>query len=1044
MPVTNNLKKQVDLPVWEWCRFAPAIPTAVSSMTTGNSLGNRYLYYQVSGSLYRYDTVTDSWNQLTNMTVFSTPTIMNNNVLSNSVGHAGQAIGPGPGNNTIQLAGLSGDILKGYKIRITNGTGAGQERTILSIGDPIIAERGTVTTSGTQSIIDANTGAGLKQWKPNEWRNYQFRATYGTGRTQLRPILYNTVNSVVWSDPNYLIVNPWANPLMNISVAVSTQFVIESHIATVDAPWTINPDATSTFMIMSGGIWNITQGTTSAPFFSLSYYDILADQWYGKTTETGLRTAVNLAASDLSMERLTENGGAIVPITSVSSATVRSVTTGLTMTENQYKNFELRIVGGTGIGQTKEISSNKTNIFYFSSDWSVIPDATSKYEVWRDADKIFLVGGNYADLLQYSQDKDQWSPGRIFDDGQANNLAARRGGDKPYALTSITRTATGMKLPGAITTGGANYQINDILSVTGVTATLRVTGVDAIGAVTSTELLTPGTGATAGVKATTVAPAGGVGCTITLAAGDIDFIEAAISVVPVNFKIGESVTFSGATGIGAAKFNGTYTVIGVSATNLTTYYCSVGDPGAATATIPFSQATTVLVDCTKNWTVNEHVGKLVQLSTNALLSVGQTRRIISNTATTLTWTLAATAPVNGTARYIIHDIKAYGTGISNNGRIGGGSDGFATGGSTTTLVDSTKNWETNSWAKVVGRKVRIIEGTGAGAEITIISNTSTTLTFATQAFTVDTTTRYVIMDAFGMVAGAGGISTIPAAPTVAGTGYAVGDLLSVTGGTAVIQVMVVAGGIPSVVRLVDGGTSGYTAVATATTPITGTGVGLTVTPVITAIGSTTVMQDNTKNWDTNAWVGKRLRFLSGTSQGNEYIITSNTFNTITTAAGIAPDASTAYAILDASPKANGIHIDNVTGCSDTTLNHKYLYSFVGTGTVEMERYDITTEKWEKMSYFPQFETNTTGAMYVYDGADRIYICLSTVLGGVSGRLVYYDLPTNTIVNASTIPYGMSTAVSGNRMEIIQTVDGLKYLYIMRQSGQEMWRILLWF
>lgn len=41
--------------------------------------------------------------------------------------------------------------------------------------------------------------------------------------------------------------------------------------------------------------------------------------------------------------------------------------------------------------------------------------------------------------------------------------------------------------------------------------------------------------------------------------------------------------------------------------------------------------------------------------------------------------------------------------------------------------------------------------------------------------------------------------------------------------------------------------------------------------------------------------------LSGTSQGNEYAITANTFNTITTAVGTAPDVSTAYAILEATP-----------------------------------------------------------------------------------------------------------------------------------------------
>jgi hypothetical protein len=1043
MAVTNNLKNVVDLPVWEWCRFAPAATTAISSMTTGNTMGNRYLYYQIAAELYRYDTVSDSWNRLTNMTGFNIPTVMNNNVLSNSLGHPGQAIGSGGGNNTIQMAGLSGNALVGYKIRIVDGTGKGQERTITAVSAPTIHERGTVTTAGTQSVIDANTGAGLKQWKMNEWRNYQFRATFGTGRTQLRPILYNTINTVVWSDPTYLTIDPWSNPLMNISVAVSTQFVIESHIVTVDTNWTTNPDSTSKFMVLSGGIWNISQGITSAPFFTLNYYDLLADQWYGKTTETGLRTAVNLAASDLSMERLTENGGAVVASTAVASATARSVTTAATLVENAYKNFELRIVAGLGIGQSKKILSNTTNKFNFSNDWGTTPNNTSSYEIWRDTGDIYLVGGNYADLLQYSQDRDQWSPSRIFDDGQANNLAVSLNGQKPIAITSITRTATGQILKGTIATAGANYQINDVLSVTGIASTLRVTGVDATGGVTATELMTVGTGATAGTKATTVVPTGGVGCTITVGAGDIDFTELVVTAMNHNLEVGDSVTLSGATGTGAAKFNGTYTIIGTpSVTQFS--YCSVGDPGAATATIPFSQSTTVLVDCTKNWAVNEHVGRLVQTSSNALLSTGQTRRIVSNTATTLTWTLVGTAPVNGTTRYIIHDIKPYGTAITNAGRTGNGTEGFATSGSTTTITDTTKNWEVNVWAKIVGRKVRIVEGTGMGAELAIISNTATTLTFATQSFTVDTTTRYIIMDSFGTVAAAGAISTIPTAPTVAGTGYAVGDRLAVTGGTAVIQVMVAAGGIPSVLRLVDGGTSGYTAVATATTAITGIGINLTVTPVITVAASTTVMQDNSKNWDVNAWVGKRVRFLSGTSQGNEYAITSNTFNTITTALGTAPDASTAYAILEGTPKAYGVHIDNIVGCSNTALNHKYLYSFVGTGTIELERYDITTEKWEKMSYFPQFETNTTGAMYVYDGADRIYINLSTVLTGVSGRIVYYDLVKNTIENASTIPYGHSTVVSGNRMEIVQTADGLKYLYVMRHSGQEMFRVLLYF
>jgi hypothetical protein len=1048
--LTNNLKVQVDIPVWEWMNFAPAIPTNVSSMTTGNSLGNRYLYYQVSASLYRYDTWADSWNQLTTTTGFSTPTIMNNNVLTNAIGHFGRAIGSGGGDNTMQLAGLSGNVMNGYKIRIIGGTGVGQERTIVATSAPTTHERGIVTTAGQSSVIDATAGAGLKQWTNNKWRDYQFRCDYGTGRTQVRPILYNTYNTIVWSDAGHLTHNPWCSPIMNISVAVSSRYVIESHIITVDDDWDINPDSTSQFMIMSGGIWNVSQGTTGNPYFTLLYYDLLADQWYGKSTQSGQKTAVFLAASDLSLERITENEGVIFT-ERANGGGARYLTPTSTLVAGDYQNFEIRIVSGTGAGQTRGILSNRADRINVVRDWDTNPDNSSVYEIWRDVGKLYLVGGGDSTMFQYSQEHDQWSPSRQLDNGICQHLSAKRNGTTfQYAVTSITRTATSLKSITGIAAAGANYQVDDILTIDAKGGVARVTSVNATGGVTGVALEIVGTGYAAGTKTTTVNPAGGVGCTLTIAAGDIDFSEAAVTVLQHDFKVGDTVVVSGAISTGAAKFNGTYTITGVLATGLGFSYCSTGDPGAATATITDTISTTKLVDCTKNWAVDELKGKIIQICNNVLLATGgQARVILSNTANTISWTLAtaASTPLNGTYRYIITKATALGTEMSSGSRFGQGNEGFATSGTTSTLTDTTKAWEVNIFAKTVGRRVRIIEGTGVGNEMAIISNTANTLTFATQAFTVDTTTKYIIADAFGVVSGAGGISTLSATPTVAGTGYAVGDIFALTGGAARGQVMVAAGGIPSVIRLIEGGTAGYTVVTgVATTNVVGTGTGLTVNvTAITAIGAVTVFFDNTKNWTAGTWVNKRIRFLTGTSQGNEYIITANTFNTITYATGTAPDVSTAYAILESSPRSFGVHIDSITGSSDTTLNNKYMYVFNGSGTVEMSRYNVTTEHFELMSYFPQFELTTTGTMYVYDGQDRIYIHLSTLLGGyISGRIVYYDLTKNIIVNAGTVPYGNSTLISGNRMEIIETEDGLKYLYVMRQSAQEMWRTLLWY
>jgi len=70
--------------------------------------------------------------------------------------------------------------------------------------------------------------------------------------------------------------------------------------------------------------------------------------------------------------------------------------------------------------------------------------------------------------------------------------------------------------------------------------------------------------------------------------------------------------------------------------------------------------------------------------------------------------------------------------------------------------------------------------------------------------------------------------------------------------------------------------------------------------------------------------------------------------------------------------------------------------------------------------------------------DRIYFTKDA-----TGRVMYYDIVKNTVTNSSTVPFGMSTAIIGNRMEITKTTDGLLYLYVARHSGQEWWRTLLY-
>jgi hypothetical protein len=169
-----------------------------------------------------------------------------------------------------------------------------------------------------------------------------------------------------------------------------------------------------------------------------------------------------------------------------------------------------------------------------------------------------------------------------------------------------------------------------------------------------------------------------------------------------------------------------------------------------------SQSATVIVDSSKNWIVNEHVGKIIQTHLVGTAGTVQPRVIVSNTATTITVATITTALVNGNGRYVIIDPAMFGRDEQFKDTTKA-SYGDVTSGSTTTLVDSTKNWNTNQWA---GAKVRIQSGTGRDNFLTIVSNTANTLTYSTQTFTPDSTSRYVIFDSFGTCTGAGTTSTL--------------------------------------------------------------------------------------------------------------------------------------------------------------------------------------------------------------------------------------------------------------------------------------------
>ena len=87
----------------------------------------------------------------------------------------------------------------GLKIKVIEGLGIGQERTITACTTPEIVETftftaitntvGTATTVGDRVLSITDTS---KKWVINQWRGYLVKAILGTGASYfVRRVLYN-------------------------------------------------------------------------------------------------------------------------------------------------------------------------------------------------------------------------------------------------------------------------------------------------------------------------------------------------------------------------------------------------------------------------------------------------------------------------------------------------------------------------------------------------------------------------------------------------------------------------------------------------------------------------------------------------------------------------------------------------------------------------------------------------------------------------------------------------------------------------------------
>lgn len=372
MATTNTLRPVLDKKTWEWCTPAPTATLAGAFMISSNGEDPNQLkmYIPTTAIQYLYFPKEDAWQQIATVTLGGTL----------SAGACGEYVTAGPtgtataGSATTLTSNLTiPGSLVGYTINITAGTGAGQTGTILynttganavftfsnTLSTPLdntsvyelrtgrfyvwmagtmsatsfqyydvatntwtarsvtsapatfatdgrmIAPSGSVDfATGTATLGGATTLTnGIKSWATNQWANFQVRITSGTGAGQRRVITSNTgtvltvptwtINPdatsvyVIEGDENavYLMGNA-AVTLYKYSISGNSWSTLAPGAARSVAPSTgmsghwidSQPEAnwtTENTIINGQRIYSFRGGATS----NLDYYDIAANTW---------------------------------------------------------------------------------------------------------------------------------------------------------------------------------------------------------------------------------------------------------------------------------------------------------------------------------------------------------------------------------------------------------------------------------------------------------------------------------------------------------------------------------------------------------------------------------------------------------------------------------------------------------------------------------------------------------------------------------------------------------------------------------------------
>ena len=311
MPTTVNLRKLLDRKSWEALTPVP-VTSGAGSFVISSTLTNRQMFVAGVSAVYLNDPTEDATLQIPN------------SGLTGTFGAGSCGVHHPYGPSSTALSGSTATTLNtnlnmiadvgssGFVVRLTGGTGAGQERTV------------TRTTISTTSVF------------------------------------------------------------------------------TVSAPWTVTPDATTTFTLMSGRFWVWNAGTTST--FGFRYYDTATNTWSAELAKPSVGATWATDGRLVSAETGVLDSG-----TATAGAASTLTDSAKTWATNTWATMQVRITSGTGAGQIRTVASNTATVLTTATAFTVAPDASSSYVLEGNDDHLYLLGNAAVALYRYSISTNTWT-----------------------------------------------------------------------------------------------------------------------------------------------------------------------------------------------------------------------------------------------------------------------------------------------------------------------------------------------------------------------------------------------------------------------------------------------------------------------------------------------------------------------------------------------------------------------------------------------------------------------------------------------------------